>query len=185
MANLTNDEARPKPYLELRHETQARDRSLREKVMSLEEAATLVNNGEHVAIGGCTMSRTPMAMIWALIRAGRRDLTVSRSITSSDGDWLFASGACSHIITSWFTQGIVWGISKVMRHYTETKMARFTEWSHMAMGLRYRAGAMGVPFMPVRSMIGSDVARAARRGGEGDDLSVHGRAASPAAGAQS
>ncbi len=158
MANLTNDEARPKPYLELRHETQARDRSLREKVMSLEEAATLVNNGEHVAIGGCTMSRTPMAMIWALIRAGRRDLTVSRSITSSDGDWLFASGACSHIITSWFTQGIVWGISKVMRHYTETKMARFTEWSHMAMGLRYRAGAMGVPFVPVRSMIGSDVA---------------------------
>ena len=27
----------------------------------------------------------------------------------------------------------------------------------MAMGLRYRAGAMGVPFMPMRSMLGSDV----------------------------
>lgn len=71
MATATEHEARPKAYLDLREETQQRDRSLREKVMSLEEAATLVNNGDHVALGGCTMSRTPMAMIWALIRAGR------------------------------------------------------------------------------------------------------------------
>jgi glutaconate CoA-transferase subunit A len=148
---------RPKPYLALREETMARDRSLREKVMSLEEAASLVNDGEHVAIGGCTMSRTPMALVWALIRAGRRDLVISRSITSSEGDLLYASGASRHVITSWFTQGIVWGVSKVMRHYTETGKARFDEWSHMAMGLRYRAGAMGLPFMPVRSMMGSQV----------------------------
>ena len=44
-----------------------------------------------------------------------------------------------------------------MRHYTEKKLARFEEWSHMSIGLRYRAGAMGVPFMASRSMIGSDV----------------------------
>ncbi len=95
MAQETDSDERPKPYLTLREETQARDRSLREKVMSLEEAASLVNDGEHVALGGCTVSRTPMAMIWALIRAGRRNLTVSRSIVSSEGDLLFASGASS------------------------------------------------------------------------------------------
>lgn len=145
------------PYLELRQATRERDRSLRDKVMSLEEAAKLVANGEHVALGGCTASRTPMAMLWALIRAGTRDLTVSRSIVSTEGDLLYASGASSHIITSWFSQGIVWGVSKVMRAYTESGRARFEEWSHMAMGLRYRAGAMGVPFMPMRSMLGSGV----------------------------
>ena len=159
MAQETHSDERPKPYLTLREETQARDRSLREKVMSLEEAASLVNDGEHVALGGCTVSRTPMAMIWALIRAGRRNLTVSRSIVSSEGDLLFASGASPHVITSWFSQGIVWGVSKVMRHYTETKAAQFTEWSHMSLGLRYRAGAMGVPFMAIRSMIGSQIAQ--------------------------
>jgi glutaconate CoA-transferase, subunit A len=47
----------------------------------------------------------------------------------------------------------------VMRHYTETGKARFEEWSHMAVGLRFRAGAMGVPFLPMRSMLGSDVVR--------------------------
>src|SRR5262249_50846709 len=30
---------------------------------------------------------------------------------------------------------------------------------HLAMGMRFRAGAMALPFMPVRSMLGSDVLR--------------------------
>jgi glutaconate CoA-transferase subunit A len=137
----------------------ARDRSLREKVMSLEEAADLVADGATVGIGGSTLSRTPMAMIWALIRARRKRLSCARSISSSEGELLFASGTCDHILTSWFSQGIVWGVSKVMRHYTETGRAHFEEWSHMAVGLRFRAGAMGVPFLPMRSMLGSDVVR--------------------------
>ena len=146
------------PYLNLREETAARDRSLREKVMSLEAAASLVSDGNHVALGGCTLSRTPMAMIRTLIREKKKNLKISRSIVSTEGDLLYVSGVSQHILTSWFSQGIVWGISKVMRHYTETKQARFEEWSHMSIGLRFRAGAMGIPFMPTRSMLGSGVA---------------------------
>jgi glutaconate CoA-transferase, subunit A len=144
-------------YDELCRRTQERDRSLREKVTSLEAAAALVPDGASVGIGGSTLSRTPMAMIWALIRAHRKDLRCARSITSSEGELLFASGASRHILTSWFSQGIVWGVSRVMRHYTESHRARFEEWSHMAVGLRFRAGAMGVPFLPMRSMTGSDL----------------------------
>lgn len=148
-----------KSYQDLRSDTTARDRGLREKVMSLEEAAKLVSDGDHVGVGGCTMSRTPIAMIWALVRARKKNLVVSRSITSTDGDIFYASGIARKMISSWFSQGIVWGVSKVMRHYTENKLAEFDEWSHMSLGLRYRAGAMGIPFMPSRSMVGSDVAR--------------------------
>lgn len=146
-----------KPYVQLREEMQQRDKSLREKVMTLEQAANLVTDGELVGIGGSTLSRTPMAMIWALIRARKKRLSVCRSIVSSEGDLLFASGICDRIITSWFSQGIVWGVSKVMRHYVETGSAAYEEWSHMAMGMRFRAGAMGVPFLPMRSMMGSDL----------------------------
>ena len=144
-------------YSELRRRTQERDRSLREKVISLEEAAALVPDGALVGIGGSTLSRTPMAMVWALIRAGRRDLHCARGITSSEGELLLASGASQHILTSWFSLGIVWGVSRIMRLYTESNRARFEEWSHLAVGLRFRAGAMGVPFLPMRSMMGSDV----------------------------
>ncbi len=148
-----------KPYQQLRADTFARDRGLREKVMSLEEAAKLVDNGEHVALGGCHLSRTPSAMIWALIRARKKDLTVSRSIASSETDLLLAGGVSRHVVTSWFSQGLIWGVSKVMRHHVENKLAVFDEWSHMSMGLRYRAGAMGIPFMPSRTMLGSDVGK--------------------------
>ena len=147
-----------KSYLDLRAATKTRDRSLREKVMTLEEAVGLVNDGDSVAIGGCTASRTPIALIWGLIRAHKSNLSISRSITSTEGDLLFASEVSRHILTSWFSQGIVWGISKVMRIYTESQRARFEEWSHMSIGLRYRAGAMGIPFIPMRAMLGSDVA---------------------------
>jgi glutaconate CoA-transferase, subunit A len=144
-------------HAELCRRTRERDRSLHEKVMSLDEAAMLVPDGASVGIGGSTLSRTPMAMIWALIRAGRKDLFCARGISSTEGELLFASGTSRHILTSWFSQGIVWGVSRIMRSYTETGRARFEEWSHMAVGLRFRAGAMGVPFLPMRSMMGSDV----------------------------
>jgi len=147
------------PYAKLRKDMSQRDRSLREKIVSLKEAISFVRDGDAVGIGGSTMSRTPMGLIWALIRAGRKNLSCSRCIVSSDGDLLYGSGATQHIVTSWFSQGILWGVSKVMRHHVETGKARYEEWSHMAMGMRFRAGAMGVPFLPIRSMLGSDVMR--------------------------
>ena len=171
-------------HLELRRNTAERDRGLREKVMSLEAAASFVSDGDHVAVGGCTLSRTPMALIWSLVRAKKKNLLVSRSIVSSEGEVLFGSGVSTHIITSWFSQGIVWGVSKVMRHYTETGKARFDEWSHMSIGLRYRAGAMGIPYIPVRSMIGSDV-NAPRESGEGGGVSLYRRTIAGAPRAQS
>lgn len=152
-------EDKVQPYRTLRENLARRDRSLREKVVTLEEAASFVSDGTSVGIGGSTMSRTPMALIWQLIRARKKKLSCSRCIISTDGDLLIGSGVSDHIISSWFAQGILWGLSKVMRHYTEKGLARYDEWSHMGVGMRFRAGAMGVPFMPMRSMLGSDVAR--------------------------
>ena len=147
------------PYAQLRKTLASRDRSLRRKVMSLEEATAFVQDGDTVGIGGSTMSRTPMGMIWALIRARKSRLSCFRSIVSSDGDLLYGSGICERITTSWFSQGILWGVSKVMRHHVEAGAAIYDEWSHMAIGMRFRAGAMGLPFLPIRSMLGSDVVR--------------------------
>ena len=146
-----------KPYQELRQDLQNRDKSLRKKVVTLDEAAATIKDGELVGIGGSTLSRTPMAMIWAMIRARKKNISVCRSIVSSEGDLLFGSGICNKIMTSWFSHGIVWGVSKVMRHHVESGSAVYEEWSHMAMGMGFRAGAMGIPFLPMRSMLGSDL----------------------------
>ena len=108
-----------RPYTELRDAVARRDRSLRSKTMSLADAADRVFDGESLGIGGSMMSRTPMAMLWQLMRARRKNLVCSRPIITSEGDLLLGSGMSRHVITSWFSQGIMWGVSKVMRHYVE------------------------------------------------------------------
>ena len=147
----------PRSYKELREVIENKDRGLREKVMSLTEAIHLIQDGDHVAAGGCHYSRTPMAAIWELIRQKKKDLVYSRSISSTEGDLLLVAEATKHVITSWFSPGVTWGVSRVMRHYTQKKLALYEEWSHMSLGLRYRAGAMGIPFIPTRAMLGSDL----------------------------
>ncbi len=144
-------------YKELREVVENKDRGLREKVMSLTEAISLIQDGDHVAAGGCHYSRTPMAAIWEIIRQKKKELVYSRSISSTDGDLLLVSGATQHVITSWFSPGVTWGVSRAMRHYIRENLAVYEEWSHMSLGLRYRAGAMGIPFIPARSMLGSDL----------------------------
>jgi len=98
-----------------------------------------------------------MAAIWELIRQKKKDLVYSRSISSTEGDLLLVAEATKHVITSWFSPGVTWGVSRAMRHYTQEKLAVYEEWSHMSLGLRYRAGAMGIPFIPTRAMLGSDL----------------------------
>lgn len=144
-------------YLSLRAKTAKKDKGLKEKVMSLTEAVTLIPDNVHVAIGGCHYSRTPIALIWEIIRQKKSGLVFSKSITATEGDLLLVAGTTRHIITSWFSPGVTWGVSRIMRHFVQSGEATYEEWSHMSLGLRYRAAAMGVPFLPTRSMLGSDV----------------------------
>jgi hypothetical protein len=67
---------------ELCRRTRERDRVCVRRLCRSEEAAAQPDGP--VGIGGSTLSRTPMAMIWALIRAGR-GISCARSITSSEG----------------------------------------------------------------------------------------------------
>jgi glutaconate CoA-transferase subunit A len=147
-------------YRNLRDRLQQRDRGLRDKVMSLSEAVALVQDGDHVAIGGNTFSRTPFALVWEIVRQRKRNLEISRSITSTEGDLLLAGDCTRSYLTSWFSQGLPWGISRVMRHYVESGAVRYEEWSHMSLGMMYRAGALGIPFMPTRVMMGSGMVSA-------------------------
>ncbi len=144
-------------YISLRARIEKKDKGLREKVMTLSDAVALIPDNVHVAIGGCHYSRTPIALIWEIIRQKKNGLVFSKSITATEGDLLLVAGTTRHIITSWFSPGVTWGVSRIMRHFVQSGEATYEEWSHMSLGLRYRAAAMGVPFLPTRSMLGSDV----------------------------
>ncbi len=116
-----------------------------------------MRDGDHVAVGGCLFSRTPMAAVRELLRQRRRGLTLARNLTCTEGELLMAAGAVERVVTAWMSIGLPWGVSKIMRHYVESGQVALEEWSHLALGLRFRAAAMGVPFLPALTMLGSDL----------------------------
>jgi len=148
---------KPGDFVEARRRLEAKSRAPGEKLTTLAEAVRRVKDGDHIAIGGCLYSRTPLALLWEVLRQGRRGLTLSRNLMCYEGEWFMAAGAVKAVVTSWFGIGLPWGLSRMMREEVESGRIRFEEWSHLALGLRYRAGAMGVPFLPTLTMLGSDL----------------------------
>lgn len=144
-------------FVEARRRLEAKPRVAGEKLTTLEAAARRVKDGDHIAIGGCLYSRTPMALVREVLRLRRRRLTLSRNLMCYEGELFMVAGAAEKILTSWMSIGLPWGVSKILREYVEGGRVPVEEWSHLALGLRYRAAAMGVPFLPTLTMLGSDL----------------------------
>jgi glutaconate CoA-transferase subunit A len=144
-------------FIAARARIEAKPKSAAAKLTSLEDAVSRVKDGDHLSVGGCLFSRTPMALVREVLRNRRRGLTLSRNLTCTEGELLMAAGAVTRIVTAWMSIGLPWGVSKILRHYVESGAVALEEWSHLALGLRFRAGAMGIPFLPALTMLGSDL----------------------------
>lgn len=132
---------------------------MRDKRATLPEAAALVQDGDVVAAGGCLYSRTPMALLREVLRRRPSGVTLARNLMCFEAELYLVAGCTSEMVTSWMGIGLPWGISPILRRYVESGRLRFQEWSHLAFGLRLRAAATGVPFLPTLSMLGSDLMR--------------------------
>jgi glutaconate CoA-transferase subunit A len=140
-------------------EINTKNKGMRDKRVPLEEAARLINNGDHVAVGGIQYNRVPIAILRELIRSGKQNLAISRPLMSFEADFLLVSGVMKTAVTSWLSGAVTYGLSPIVRLYIESQRAQFEEWSNLAMGLRYMAGGMGIPCIPAKVLLGSDVAR--------------------------
>jgi glutaconate CoA-transferase subunit A len=144
-------------FVAARRRVEAKAKSAGEKLTTVEDAVARVRDSDHVAVGGCLFSRTPMALVREMLRQRRTGLTLSRNLMCTEGEFLMVAGAVERVVTAWMSIGLPWGVSKILRHYVESGTVAFEEWSHLALGLRFRAGAMGVPFLPALTMLGSDL----------------------------
>jgi glutaconate CoA-transferase, subunit A len=144
-------------FIAARRRLESKAKSAGDKLTSVEDAVSRVADGDRIAVGGCLFSRTPMALVREILRARRTGLTLARNLMCTEGEFMMAAGAVERVMTAWMSIGLPWGVSKIMRHYVESGAVAFEEWSHLALGLRFRAAAMGVPFLPSLTMLGSDL----------------------------
>src|ERR1700712_3510162 len=130
-----------------------------DKRTSLAEAAARVGDGALVALGGGLCARLPMALVRELVRQDRRALPLVGSAHSIDVDLLIAAGAVKVCEESYvgFEQDL--GLAPAFRRAAETKTIESRESCCVSILTQLRAAEMGVPFLPVRGVKGTDMLR--------------------------
>jgi glutaconate CoA-transferase, subunit A len=130
---------------------------MKDKLVSLEAALAPLSSGATLALGGSLLRRQPNAAVRALIRRGVKDLTLLTWATTTATDLLAAAGAVKRwegIYAGMFNHGL----APNFRRGVESGAISVRDFSECAIVARFRAAAAGLAFMPVRSLLGSDMA---------------------------
>ncbi len=138
-------------------------RPLTAKLMSVKDAvAKFVHDGDYLAIGGFGTNRIPAAVCHEILRQEKKNLRFAGHTATFDFQLLCAGnmlgrGPTLAAVDSAYIVGIeARGLSPHARRVMESGTVTSVEWSNYALAVRLQAGAMGVPFLPMRSMLGTD-----------------------------
>lgn len=127
------------------------------KLLTLAEAvARFVPDGSAVALGLAQETMIPFAAGHELIRQRKRDLTLIGPISDILFDQLIGAGCVRKIRAAWIGN-VITGSGYNFRHAVESGAIEMEDHSNLTLAMALRAGAMGVPFMPTRTALGSDL----------------------------
>jgi glutaconate CoA-transferase subunit A len=134
-----------------------------DKVTTVREAvARLVNDGDYFAGGGFSTNRIPVAVLHEIVRQKKQNLRVAGYTTTHALQILFAGnrtgrGQTVAAIDAAYVVGLeARGLSPHSRRVMQSGDVTVVEWSNYTLALRFQAAAMGVPFLPARSLLGTD-----------------------------
>ncbi|MFE0040612.1 CoA transferase subunit A [Streptomyces sp. NPDC059015] len=128
-----------------------------DKTMTADEVAGRLRSGMTVGIGGWGSRRKPMALVRALLRSGIAGLTVV-SYGGPDVGMLCAAGRVRRLVAPFATLDSV-PLEPHFRAARESGAIAMTELDEAMFMWGLHAAANRLPFMPVRSGLGSDVMR--------------------------
>ena len=127
-----------------------------DKRRTLDDLAALVKDGAVVAVGGGLSSREPMALLRAILRRGTRGLTVVGSAHGIDIDLLSAGGAIARSSESYVGFEQDFGMAPNYRRALESGAVKADDSCCYTLVQQLRAAIQGLPFMPMRSVRGTD-----------------------------
>jgi len=129
------------------------------KLVSMREAiAELIPDGASVAIGLQMEQMIPFAAGHEIIRQKKRGLTLIGPISDILFDQLIAAGCVERVIAAW-VGNVMMGSAYNFRRAVELGGLQVVNMTNFTVALALQAAAMGVPFLPTRTALGSSVAR--------------------------
>ena len=149
---------------EARRVMSAKSKGMHDKRTSLKEAvAKYVKDGINIGIGGFVNTRVPVAAVHEVIRHGARNLTLSFQSNSICAELLAGAMvldpdrvSIKRVELAWWGYEVI-GIAPLLRHLTSKGMIQLDDYTNYGMSARFKAAAMGIPFVPTRDHGGSDM----------------------------
>ena len=144
--------------------TEQKDHSMRDKKMTLKEAVTrYIRDGINLGVGGFVNTRVPASIIHEIIRKGTRNLTLSLQSNYICLEWLAGAMildpdrvSIKRVELAWWGYELI-GIAPLWRYLVTNRIVETDDYTNYGMSVRFKAGAMGIPFIPVRDHGGSDM----------------------------
>jgi glutaconate CoA-transferase subunit A len=127
------------------------------KVLPLDEAAALVQNGDRIALGGGgALMRRPLAFARALIDQGTRELDLFHFLGGIELDLLIAAGTARS--TNCAYVGLLeYGQAPCFQRAAREGAIKVNEYSEFSFMASLKAADMGLPFIPWKTPWGSDI----------------------------
>jgi len=130
------------------------------KLITMAEAVgRYVPDGSSVALGLGLEALIPFAAGHEIVRQRRRDLTVIGPISDILFDQMIGAGCVARVVAAW-AGNVSAGLGHCYRRAAERAQPRAIEihdHSNFTLALALLAGSLGAPFIPTRSLLGSDV----------------------------
>src|SRR5205809_1279274 len=143
-----------------------KSRALQDKVTSVADAVRrLVMDGDYLAIGGFGCNRIPTAVVHEIVRQRKQDLSFAGHTATHDFQILCAGNLTGHgrtlarVDVAYVVGLEARGLSPHARRVMESGEVEVTEWTNYTLAVRFKAAAMGLPFLPARSLLGTDTFR--------------------------
>ncbi|WP_455278504.1 CoA transferase subunit A [[Eubacterium] cellulosolvens] len=128
-----------------------------DKIMSITEAIKLIPDGAQVALGGWVINRCVIALVHEMIRQKKRNLIVTQGVGAMDADLLVGAGCVKrYIYAGGSLEPSIGPLSRINEAYVN-KEVEIEEYSGLAICFKYLAGALGIPYIPIKSVLGSDI----------------------------
>ena len=125
------------------------------RMTETQAVSRFIHDGDYIGTELYGTVRCPMSLVNEIVRQRIKDLRVAGQGVF-ELDMLLAAGLVKALDVTYI--GLeVYGVSNCLRREVESgRVETCVEWSNAAIAWRFKAAAMGVPFIPVRSMLGTD-----------------------------
>lgn len=130
------------------------------KVMTAEEAVkNFVHDGDCLAIGGFVTNRRPYVIVREIIRQGIKKLYLEGGPSGGDMDMLIGAGCVEVMINSYIANS---GYTQVCRRFRaaiegDNPTLVYDDYSLDVQTIAYHGAALGLTYVPVKNMLGSDI----------------------------